>query len=190
MSSSDSEAPRIPSPADTPRSEPSGPSRRRFLGLASALSATVTALLVGVPSLRFFLSPVLKRPPKKDWVKVAQADQIDIATPVKVDFAESIDDAWVESRVLRSVWLRTDDGEHFTAFNGTCTHLGCAFVHDAERKLFHCPCHHGLFDVTTGAVLGGPPPRALDPLPVRVVNGEVQVILKQFRSGISERIEA
>ena len=163
--------------------------RRRFLRIASALSAAVMGLLVGVPSVRAFFSPALRRPPKKDWIKVAQADQLDIGKPVKVDFTESVNDAWVETRALRTVWLRTEDGEKFTAWSGTCTHLGCAFGIDAEKKVFHCPCHHGLFDLTTGKVVGGPPPRGLDELPVRVVDGAVQVILKQFRAGIPEQVE-
>ena len=168
--------------------EPDG--RRRFLKIASVVSVAFTGLLVGIPSVRSFLSPALRRPPKKDWVKVAQADHLEIGTPVNVDFTETINDAWVDTRALRTVWVRTEDGEKFTAWSGVCTHLGCAFGVDAERKVFHCPCHHGLFDLVTGKVVGGPPPRALDELPVRVVNGELQVILKQFRSGIPERIEA
>ena len=178
----------MPDGPDMPN-DPTPASRRRFLKLASAVSAAMSALLVGAPALRALLSPVLKRPTKQEWTKVAQADQIEIGTPVKVDFTETVNDAWVETRALRTVWLTTEDGEVFTAFNGTCPHLGCAFALDTERKLFHCPCHHGLFDLNTGAVLDGPPPRALDPLPVRVVDGEVQVMLKQFRSGIPERIE-
>ena len=166
-----------------------GTSRRRFFKLAGLVSAAITGLLVGIPAVRAFISPALRRPPKKDWIKVAQADQVDIATPVKVDFTETVNDAWVETRALRTVWLRTDDGEKFIAWSGTCTHLGCAFGIDAERKVFHCPCHHGLFDMQTGKVVGGPPPRALDELPVRVVNGEVQVILKQFRAGIPAQVE-
>jgi menaquinol-cytochrome c reductase iron-sulfur subunit len=163
--------------------------RRRFLRIASVVSAAFTGLLIGVPAVRTFLSPALKPRAKKDWIKVAQADQIDIGTPVKVDFTETVTDAWVETRALRSVWLRTEDGETFTAWSGICTHLGCAFGIDAERKVFHCPCHHGLFDLETGKVVGGPPPRALDLLPVRVVGGAVQIMLKQFRAGISEKVE-
>ena len=163
--------------------------RRRFLRIASVVSATFTGLLVGVPAVRAFLSPALKPPSKRNWIKVAQADQIDIGTPVKVDFTETVTDAWVETRALRSVWLRTEDGETFTAWSGICTHLGCAFGIDAERKVFHCPCHHGLFDLETGKVVGGPPPRALDLLPVRVVGGAVQIILKQFQAGVAEQVE-
>jgi quinol---cytochrome c reductase iron-sulfur subunit, bacillus type len=164
-------------------------SRRRFLRIASAASAGAAGLLVGIPVLRAFISPALKRPPEKGWVKVAQADNLDIDTPVKVDFTETIDDAWVETRALRTVWLRTEDGETFTAFSGTCTHLGCAFALDTKDNIFRCPCHNGTFDLKTGQVLGGPPPRGLDPLPVRVVDGAVQIIYKQFRSGVPERVE-
>lgn len=165
------------------------PTRRSFLKIASTVSASIASLLVGVPTLRAFISPGLKAPEKKGWIKVGQADAIDIETPVKVDFVEAVNDGWIETRALRSVWVYTDDGEKFTAFSGTCTHLGCSFGLDKENNTFMCPCHHGVFDIKTGAVLSGPPPRALDPLPVRVVDGNVQVIYTQFRSGIAERVE-
>jgi menaquinol-cytochrome c reductase iron-sulfur subunit len=109
--------------------------------------------------------------------------------PVKVDFVEAMNDAWVEERALRSVWLYTEDGESFIAWNGTCTHLACSYGFDADKKIFHCPCHHGLFDVKTGKVLGGPPPRPLDSLEVRIVEGELQVLYKNFRAGIPQKVE-
>ena len=187
----DSRIPHPEYPPLTPAASPAAavPTRRRFLKIASTLSASIAAILVGVPTLRAFISPVLKAPKKKDWIKVGQADAIDIETPVKVDFVEAVNDGWIETRALRSVWLYTDDGEKFTAFSGVCTHLGCSFGLDKERNVFLCPCHRGVFDIKTGAVLSGPPPRALDPLPVRVVDGNVEVMLKQFRSGIAERVE-
>jgi cytochrome b6-f complex iron-sulfur subunit len=46
------------------------------------------------------------------------------------------------------------------AFSAVCTHAGCA-VEPAEGEL-DCPCHGSVFDLATGAVLGGP---AQDPLP-------------------------
>jgi menaquinol-cytochrome c reductase iron-sulfur subunit len=163
--------------------------RRGFLARVSALSAAAIAFLVGVPAVRAFVSPGFRRAAPKQWTKVAQADQVDIETPVKVDFVEPVSDAWVEARALRTVWLRTDDGETFTAFSGTCTHLGCSVGFDKQRGMFVCPCHRGVFDGKTGAVLGGPPPRGMDPLPVRVADGEVQVLLRQFRPGVPDRIE-
>ena len=170
--------------------------RRAFLKWASAASAALSALLIGVPSLRAFLSPGFQRPTKKGWVKVAEADLLDISTPVKVDFVEDLTDAWVESRAIRTVWLYTEDGESFTAFSGVCTHLGCSVSFDAEpnqyhegKNMFHCPCHHGIFDMKTGAVVGGPPPRGLDTLPVRVEDGNVLVQFTSFRTGIPDKVE-
>ena len=81
---------------------------------------------------------------------------------------QSSTDAWLESRTLNGVWLLTEDGEKFKAYNGHCTHLGCSYIYDKERKNFFCPCHRGQFDVKTGQVLAGPPPRQLDELEVEV----------------------
>jgi menaquinol-cytochrome c reductase iron-sulfur subunit len=166
-----------------------GLTRRRFFRWASAIGATLSAALIGLPSLRAFLTPAFQRPSKKDWIKVAESDLIEIGTPVKVDFVEAMNDAWVEERALRTVWLYTEDGESFLAWNGTCTHLACSYGFDADKKIFHCPCHHGLFDVKTGKVLGGPPPRPLDSLEVRIVEGELQVLYKNFRAGIPQKVE-
>lgn len=164
--------------------------RRRFLRWMSGLGATLAAFIVGVPAAAAFFSPALTKPAKKKWITVADdVSTLDVGVPIKVDFVEAANDAWVESRALRSVWLYTEDGEKFTAFSGVCTHLGCGFAFDADKKRYDCPCHHGLFDIKTGAVIGGPPPRPLDTLPVRVVDGEVQVLYQQFRAGISAKVE-
>lgn len=171
--------------------------RRRFLRWASALGAGAVALLVGIPTLAAFLTPGLRRATKKGWTKVADdVSTLDVGTPIKLDFVEENNDAWVPSRTLRTVWLYTDDGEQFVAYSGVCTHLGCAVRFETEptayyagKNVFHCPCHHGIFDLKTGAVLGGPPPRPLDRLPVKVENGEVHVIYRSFRSGVTEQAE-
>ena len=169
----------------------SGFGRRSFLRWVSGLGAAIIAVIVGVPSLSAFLSPAFKKRVPSRWVRVADdVSTLDVGTPIKIDFVEATSDAWVESRVLRTVWLYTDDGESFTAFSGVCTHLGCSYGYDEARKLYHCPCHHGLFDLKTGAVTGGPPPRPLDTLPVKVENGEVYVMYQSFRTGIAEKVEA
>ena len=164
--------------------------RRRFLKVISGVGAALTGLAVGVPTLTAFVSPALRKPSAMSWIKVADdISTLDVGTPIKVDFVEAMSDAWVESRVLRTVWLYTEDGEKFTAYSGVCTHLGCSFFFDAEKKQYHCPCHHGLFDMKTGAVLGGPPPRPLDTLPVKVENGEVHVLYQSFRTGVPDKTE-
>ena len=177
-----------PLPSEPPRS--GGVRRRTALQWLSAGAAAVIAAVLGAPAAAAFLSPGRRGPRAEQWIKVAEADQVEIGTPVKVDFVEPVSDAWVESRALRNVWLATDDGETFTCYSGVCPHLGCSFAYEADKQRFHCPCHHGLFDGKTGAVVGGPPPRGLDPLPVKVEEGAVYVQYKNFRIGVPERAEA
>jgi quinol---cytochrome c reductase iron-sulfur subunit, bacillus type len=164
--------------------------RRRFLSRLSGLGAAVYAALVGVPALRAFLSPVRSAVGGDNWVKVADdIALIDLDVPVRLDFVELTNDAWVESRTLNAVWVYTPDGEKFKAYNGHCTHLGCSFGFDKDRGHFYCPCHHGEFDVKTGNVLAGPPPRPLDELRVEIRDDAVWVDYKDFRLGVSEKVE-
>jgi len=47
------------------------------------------------------------------------------------------------------------------AFRAICTHAGCQVTFTPQAKCFTCPCHGATFDMSTGAVLGGPAPTAL-----------------------------
>ena len=172
------------------------PARRRFLRWATAASSGVVAILAAIPTVRAFLSPVFRRRAETRWFKVGEADLFDVDVPTKVDFSETVSDAWVQSRVLRNVWVYTEDGEQFTVYNGRCTHLGCSYRFDKDPdpsvhpqpNVFHCPCHHGVFDVKQGAVLAGPPPRGLDPLATKIEDGILYVAYQDFRVGIAERV--
>ena len=45
------------------------------------------------------------------------------------------------------------------AFQDECTHQACSLSEgEMEGRNVVCPCHMGTFDVTTGAVVSGPPP--------------------------------
>lgn len=163
--------------------------RRRMLVLLSAIGAGVSAVAASAASVAAFAWPAVRKPAPAGWTKVVDdVNDVDIGKPFKVDFAETVEDAWIESRALRSVWLYTEDGAEFRAYSGVCTHLGCSFSFEAAANRFHCPCHHGLFEVKTGAVIGGPPPRPLDTLEVKVENDEVYVRYETFRTGIAEKV--
>ena len=73
--------------------------------------------------------------------------------------------------------------EGVVAYSAICTHLGCT-VRFSEEPMdaapfphIHCPCHSALFDPHRGGiVMGGPAPRPLPQLPVRLNDkGEVVV---------------
>ena len=164
-------------------------SRRRFLRWISGIGATISGVLVGIPVLRSFVSPALAKAQPATWIKVAEdIALLDIAVPIRVDFVQNQSDAWVESRTQNAVWLYTEDGAKFKAYNGHCTHLGCSYYYDKELKTFACPCHRGQFDVKTGAVLAGPPPRPLDELQVEIRDSAVFVNYRDFRLGVSEQV--
>lgn len=56
-------------------------------------------------------------------------------------------------------------------FSAICTHQGCT-VGPAGKQL-QCPCHGSIYNATTGAVISGLAPRALDTIAVRVEHGEI-----------------
>ena len=162
--------------------------RRRFLAAISVASATIAGVFAGAAPLAAFLSPAFRPPREARWVRVVpDINSVDVGVPFKVDFVDDVQDAWIESRALRSVWLFTEDAVESTAWSGVCTHLGCSVAFDAEKDRFHCPCHHGLFHKRTGEVLGGPPPRGLDPLPVKVEDDAVYVQYVTYRVGTETR---
>ena len=71
-----------------------------------------------------------------------------------------------------AVLLRLSDTE-VVAFSQKCTHLGCVVYYQPDEDRWHCPCHEGNFDATTGAVLSGPPTRPLGKIEVEVRNGTI-----------------
>lgn len=173
----------------TESADPIAIGRRGFLQMTAAVAAAITAGVVGVPVVRAVASPALTKPVVDNWVKVADDIAVlDIGVPVRVDFVQTQDDAWITNRALNGVWLYTEDGEKFKAYNGHCTHLGCGYMLAKDGKSFVCPCHRGQFDIKTGAVLGGPPPRPLDELETEVRDGAVFVKYQDFRLGVAERV--
>lgn len=71
--------------------------------------------------------------------------------------------------------VRTASGE-LVAYKQQCTHLSCAVVYAREHDRLECPCHDGAFSVHTGAVLYGPPPRALPRIALEVRGDEVWAV--------------
>jgi Rieske Fe-S protein len=62
------------------------------------------------------------------------------------------------------------DGE-IVAFSAICTHQGCTVAPAAS--MIKCPCHGSTYDLATGVNTGGPAPKPLTEVPVKVEHGEV-----------------
>ena len=75
-----------------------------------------------------------------------------------------VDPAVLDLPAGRAGWVV--DG--VVAYSKLCTHAGCpvGLYVDTPRQLM-CPCHHSIFDVTTGAKpVEGPAPHPLPQLPL------------------------
>ncbi|WP_248926106.1 Rieske 2Fe-2S domain-containing protein [Paenibacillus hamazuiensis] len=61
----------------------------------------------------------------------------------------------------------------YVAYQNACTHLKCPVFWSKEKAELVCPCHHGLFDVKTGAPVAGPPRRPLPEILLSVEKGSI-----------------
>lgn len=71
-----------------------------------------------------------------------------------------------------AVLVRVSESE-FVAFSQKCTHLSCAVIPKPDEGVFHCPCHEGVFDLRSGRVIAGPPPRPLPRILLEVRDGDI-----------------
>jgi quinol---cytochrome c reductase iron-sulfur subunit, bacillus type len=159
--------------------DPSEPSadptpRRRFLARLSLGLSGLIATATTVPVIGFLLSPLTRKPPRV-WRPVGPVDAFAIGKTVSVAFEDASPLPWAGVTAHTAAWLRRDAAEHFTAFTVHCTHLGCPVRWVADAELFLCPCHGGVY-YADGTVSAGPPPRTLPQYPVRVRNGEVEIL--------------
>lgn len=69
-----------------------------------------------------------------------------------------------------AILVRAADEQYF-AYGQKCTHLSCPVYFEREHGRLECPCHEDGFDVQTGNVLYGPPPRPLDRIELEVRDG-------------------
>lgn len=72
---------------------------------------------------------------------------------------------------------RSQSAADIVAYSAVCTHTGCDVESwDTDARRFQCPCHDSQFDPADGArVVGGPAPRPLPSLPLKLVDGALAV---------------
>ncbi len=149
-------------------------SRRDFLLKLSLAIAGVAALLAGLPVIGFIFAPIFQRQPQV-WQAVGPVDKFKENQTVLVSFADASPLPWAGVTARTAAWLRRGTGEDFTAFAVNCTHLGCPVRWLPDAEIFMCPCHGGVY-YADGTVAAGPPPQPLHTYPVRVSNGQVEVL--------------
>lgn len=128
-----------------------------FLGLTSAALFVGAAGFAGKAALDAGKSETLAAAPINGAEVLALNSSLNFNYPTERDSA---------------ILIRTADGAYH-AFGQKCTHLSCPVYYSRDHHRLECPCHEGAFDVATGNVLYGPPPRPLDVIELETRDGQV-----------------
>lgn len=163
-------------------------SRRTFLAQVIGACLAFLSALLGIPAVGATIAPALKREPA-EWLSLGSPQTFEDGLPKLINLTVVSRDGWIETNSVKGVWVVRQAADQFMAFNGRCTHLGCAYSWQTDQRQFGCPCHAGVFGID-GKVLAGPPPRPLDPLQTRIEGGELQVQYQDFRLGVTDRVPA
>lgn len=150
------------------------PERRKLLARVSVGLGCVGAALIGIPVVGFLVAPLFETISKK-WRTLGSAEQFQAGRTIEVKFEDASSVAWAGVTAQTGAWLRREESGQFIAFAVNCTHLGCPVRWLDQAELFMCPCHGGVY-YKDGTVAAGPPPRPLTRYPVRVRDGQVEIL--------------
>ncbi|MDX9973080.1 MAG: Rieske (2Fe-2S) protein [FCB group bacterium] len=68
------------------------------------------------------------------------------------------------------------EDESLVCLDAVCTHLGCTVQFQPDKKIIHCACHGGTYDMHTGKNIAGPPPKPLKQYQVETTpDGQVRI---------------
>ncbi len=163
--------------------------RRVALKALVALGGVAYAGAIVVPAASMLAPSAEGGAGKARWIRVCRLADLVEGEPRRVVVVGDDRDAYTvtKDQLLGSIWV-TKKGDAVTALSAVCPHLGCSIDLNGDKKSFSCPCHTSKFSLV-GNAEAGPSPRGMDPLGVRVAEGNVEIDFKLFRQGIAERKE-
>jgi len=145
-------------------------SRRSFLSLIPlGLLATVFASIGGA-AFRF-LRPRISAASDR-WLDVAKLSELSGPQPLSRKVVAEHIAGWAITTEEHNVFVLP--AKNNQVLSAICPHEGCEVAWEQNRNRFSCPCHESYF-AADGARISGPSPRGLDPLPMRVQDGKLQV---------------
>jgi Rieske Fe-S protein len=153
------------------RDEEAQVTRREFCNF---LALTSTALFIGAAGFAAKSALDARNEPSFTPAPIPNAANMPVGSALNFRYPTEKDTA---------ILVRVSETEYY-AYGQKCTHLSCPVYFEKEHGRFECPCHEGAFDVKTGNVLYGPPPRPLDRIEIeRRANGEVRAIARKAQGG-------
>lgn len=166
-------------------------SRRGFFKFATVGIGSVLTVMLGYPLIDSIVSNskavIARALSKLGPVSNIQDSFSPVVQPTKLNFSKTDQDAFVSITKPEQVWVVKKSSDDIKVFSPICTHLGCRYNWDEDKKQFVCPCHNSVFTID-GKVVSGPAPRDLDELPVDIKDGDLYVQYEKFEVGIPEKI--
>ena len=153
------------------RDEEAQVTRREFCNF---LALTSTALFIGAAGFAGKAALDARSEPTFTPTPIQNAANMPVGSALNFRYPTEKDTA---------ILVRVSETEYY-AYGQKCTHLSCPVYYEKEHRRFECPCHEGAFDVKTGNVLYGPPPRPLDRIDIEQrTGGEVWAIGRKAQGG-------
>jgi menaquinol-cytochrome c reductase iron-sulfur subunit len=145
-------------------------SRRSFLKILPLGVVAGVFASIGAAAFRF-LRPRISAPSDR-WLDVASLTELAGPQPLSRKIVAEHIAGWAVTTEEHSVFVLPAKGNQ--VLSSVCPHEGCEVAWEPNAKRFSCPCHESFF-AADGSRISGPSPRGLDPLPMRVQDGKLQV---------------
>jgi len=173
---------------DPPAANP----RRSFLAVIIGAIVGVAPALAG---LAVFFDPLTRKADGGKWVKVGPLDAVPPdGRPVRLPVIAERRDAWSHypPQPVGSVFVyRPTADQPPVAFTTVCPHLGCSVDYKPSQECYLCPCHNSQFNLDGSRTQAdqSPSPRDMDAIDVEVRDGAIWVDYRNFKGGVSEKVE-
>jgi Rieske Fe-S protein len=150
--------------------------RRELFVKLGLLFNVVVAGLLGVPIVRFLLSPVARERQGRyqSWLSLGRLEQYPAGQTRLATYRHPAATASDGETANVACWVRRIDSDTFQVFAINCAHLGCPVRWFPQSGLFMCPCHGGAY-YADGGRASGPPERGLFEYSYKVETGELLI---------------
>jgi len=141
---------------------PNQSSRRGALVKIGMLFNGVAGAILGVPIVRYLLSPVMhgRSAGRESWVSLGPLGQFPAGQTRLATYRSPNANPSDGETAKIPCWVRRIDDDKFQVFAINCAHLGCPVRWFPQSGLFMCPCHGGAY-YSDGSRASGPPERGL-----------------------------
>ena len=149
------------------KNNPTTQSRRSFLSL---LPLAAVFASIGGAAFRFLRPRIAAA--SESWLDVANVSELTGPTPLTRKVVAEQVSGWAVTTEEHNVFVLP--AKNNQVLSPICPHEGCEVMWEQNANRFSCPCHESFF-AADGSRISGPSPRGLDPLPMRVQDGKLQV---------------